>query len=149
MTLSPGAGFTFVTGLSLLHTKVKGVPLATGPVSREAPQSPHYTVNFAASKSFELGVAKLRFNANATRTGRFYSQLTNAPVTRIQGNWLLNGRVTIADNAERVELAAFAKNLLNTNRRIYAFDITSPPFGLVKNNYGSPRQYGLELRYNF
>lgn len=149
LTLSPGAGFNFVAGLSLLHTKVGGVPLNSGPVNREAPQSPHYTANFAASKSFELSFGKLRLNANATRTGQFYSQLTNAPVTRIPGNWLVNGRVTLTDKAERIELSGFAKNLLNAKRRIYAFDITSPPFGLVENDYGSPRQYGLELRYNF
>ncbi|MBC7578591.1 MAG: TonB-dependent receptor, partial [Tardiphaga sp.] len=149
LTLSPGAGFNFVAGLSLLHTKVGGVPLNSGPVSREAPQSPHYTANFAASKSFELGFGKLRLNANATRTGRFYSQLTNAPVTRIPANWLVNGRVTLTDRAERVELSGYAKNLLNAKRRVYAFDITSPPFGLVENDYGSPRQYGVELRYNF
>ena len=149
LTVAPGAGFTFMAGLSLLHTKVEGVPLNSGPVSREAPQSPHYTANFAAAKSFELGFGKLRLNANATRTGRFYSQLTNAPVTRIPANWLVNSRVTLTDNAGRIELAAYAKNLFNAKRRIYAFDITSPPFGLVENDYGAPRQYGLELRYNF
>ena len=149
LTISPGGGLSLLAGVALLNTRVKGVPLATGPVSREAPQSPSYTLNLAANQEFNLSFARVRLSANANYTDDFYSQLTNAPVTLIPSNWLVNGRISFADAQERYELSLFAKNLLNEERQIYAFDITGPPFGLVEKNYGPPRQYGVELRLNF
>lgn len=149
LTVRPGAGFNLSAGVSLLHTKVDNIPLATGLVSREAPQSPKYTLNFAAGKDVDLTAVKLNFTTNATYTAKFFSQLTNAPVTLIPGNWLVNGRIAVSDPEGRVSLAVFAKNLFNERRQTYAFDTAGPPFGSVEEDYAMPRQYGLELRFNF
>ncbi|MEX6723735.1 TonB-dependent receptor [Parapedomonas caeni] len=148
-TVQPGAGLTLYAGLSLLHTKVEDVPIGTGFRDRQATQSPDVTLSLMATKAFELSIGTVRATLNGVYTDEFYSQLSNAPVTLVPSNWLVNARIAYTDPRERFELAVFVKNLMDDNRKIYAFDITGAPLGLVENNYGEPRQFGVEAKVNF
>jgi iron complex outermembrane receptor protein len=149
LTLRPGAGFTLELGSALLHTRVSDVPIGASRVDREAPQSPHFTLMAAIAKDFDLGFGRLAVSTNGAYTSRNYSQLTNAPVTHIPSDFVMNARVALSDPRERYELAVSAKNLLNRKRVVYAFDITGPPLGLVENTMAPPRWITVEARARF
>jgi iron complex outermembrane receptor protein len=149
LALRPGAGFAIQLGSALLHTKVNDVPIGASLVSREAPQSPAATFMAAISKDFDLGYGKLSISTNGAYTSRNYSQLTNAPVTHIPNDFVMNARVGFTDPTERYELSVSAKNLLDRKRIIYAFDITGPPLGLIENTMAPPRWITVEARVRF
>lgn len=149
LTLQPVDGLTLFAGLSLLNTKVKDVPIATLLLDRDAPQAPGATLLLGATQAVEFGFGTLRGTINATYTDGYYSQLTNAPVTAIPSNWLVNARLSLATLEEKLELSLFVNNLLDEKRQTYAFDITGPPLGLVENNYAEPRWVGVQGRFNF
>lgn len=147
-TVRPVESLTLFAGASLLDTKVDDVPIGAGLQDREATQSPSVTFSFAATQVFSLNDnGDISVTANAVYTDEFYSQLSNAPVTLVPSNWLVNARIAYTSPSDRFEFAVFAKNLMDEKRQIYAFDITN--IGLVENNYGEPRQFGAELRVNF
>ena len=149
LTARPGMGFQFDAGLSLLHTNVKNIPIGTRLVDRRAPQSPDYTLNLAATKTFELPFGELGATFNAVYTDDFYAQLTNAPVTLIPGGWLANTRLSLKVMDKRVELAVFANNVFNNARKTFAFDVSGPPLGGTYGTYTQPRWIGGQVRFNF
>ena len=149
LALRPGAGFALQLGAALLHTEVDDVPIGASLVSREAPQSPASTFMAAISKEFDLGFGKLSISTNGAYTARNYSQLTNAPVTHIPTDFVMNARIGLTDASERYELSVSAKNLLDRERIVYAFDITGPPLGLIENTLAPPRWITVEARARF
>ncbi len=149
LALRPGAGFAIQLGAALLETNVEGVPVGESYVDREAPQSPGVTFMAAVAKEFELSFGMLSLSANGAYTGRYYSQLTNAPVTHIPVDRVVNARIAFTDPDRRYELALAVKNLFDRARILYAFDITGPPFGLIENTVAPPRWITLEARVRF
>lgn len=149
LTIQPGMGFRFDAGAALLHTNVKDIPIGTRLVDREAPQAPDSTFNFAASKDFELGFGTLSATFNAIYTAAFYSQLTNAEVTKIPSGWLANARVSLVTMDDHLELAFFANNVFDKARKVFSFDVSAPPLGGAYDTYTEPRWLGIQARYNF
>lgn len=149
LSVMPGAGVHVLLGASLLDTKVKDIPIAGQLFNREAPQAPSFTFNFALSKDFIGDYGTVRVGVDGNYTGSYYSQLTNAEVTKAGDHWLVNARIGFTPPGETWELAFFARNLFDEERLIYAFDITFPGNGLAKQTYGPPRWMGAQLRVNF
>ncbi|MCC7410133.1 MAG: TonB-dependent receptor [Gammaproteobacteria bacterium] len=149
LRVSPGYGLNFLFGLALLDTQVDDIPIAGQLLEREAPQSPDLTFNYAASKDFPIAAGIVRVGLDGAYTGGYFSQLTNAPVTRVDSNWLLNGRLAFLSADEHWELSVFARNMLDEERLIYAFDITYPGNGLVEQAFAPPRWVGGQLRFKF
>jgi iron complex outermembrane receptor protein len=149
LSASPGAGFQFNAGLSLLHTNVTGIPIGAALVDRVAPQSPDYTLNLSGSKSFTLPFGRLTATANATYTDDFYAQLTNAPVTLIPGGWMVNGRISLRTLRNRLEFSVFANNIFDVARKTFSFDVSGAPLGGTYGTYSRPRWVGGEVRFNF
>lgn len=149
LALRPGWGINLQLGAALLDTKVEDVPIGAQLLTREAPQSPHATFMGAASKDFDLGFGLLKVSFNGAYTGKNFSQLTNAPVTKIRPDFVLNGRIALASSDDKWELGVSAKNLLDRARVIYAFDITGAPTGLVENTVAPPRWITADFRYKF
>lgn len=149
LSLRPGAGFTVQLGAALLDTKVEDVPIGALRLEREAPQAPDVTFMAAVAKDIELSIGTLTLSANGAYTGRNYSQLTNAPVTHIEADRVVNARVGFKDRSGRYELALSAKNVFDRERIVYAFDITGPPLGLIENTLAPPRWITFEARVNF
>jgi iron complex outermembrane receptor protein len=149
LTVTPGYGLNFLFGLSLLETEVEDIPIGGQLLKREAPQSPPVTFNFAASKDYEFTPGTLRFALDGLYTDHYFSQLTNAPVTRVGDHWLLNGRLTFFSAGDQWEVSVFVRNLLDEERLMYAFDITFPGNGLVEQTFAQPRWVGGQVRYKF
>ena len=149
LSLRPGRGVTLQFGAALLDTKVKDVPIGASRLEREAPQSPGATFMAAIAKEIELSFGTLSISANGAYTSRNYSQLTNAPVTHIPADRVVNARIGFTDPDRRWELALSVKNLLDRERIVYAFDITGPPLGLIENTLAPPRWITFEARVNF
>jgi len=147
--VNPGYGLSLSAGLSLLDTKVEDITIAGQAFEREAPQSPDVTFNFAAAKEFVTSHGTFRLGLDGTYTGEYYSQLTNAPVTLVESNWLLNTRLSFTTPNERWEASVFARNVLDDARQIYAFDITFPGNGLVEQTFAPPRWIGGSVQLNF
>jgi iron complex outermembrane receptor protein len=148
-TVNPGYGINLQLGLALLNTDVQDIPIAGQLLDREAPQSPDLTFNFFVSKDFQLNAGTVRLSFDGAYTDEYFSQLTNAPVTLVDSNWLLNARLSFTSKDERWEAAIFVRNLLDEERQVYAFDITFPGNGLVEQTYAPPRWVGGHIRYNF
>lgn len=150
LSVRPGMGFEFDAGLALLDTNVKNIPIGTRLVDRNAPQAPDYTINVAATKHFELGSAgRLSTTFNAVYTADFYSQLTNAEVTKVPGSWLANARISLRTMEDRLELSGFVNNLFDKARKTFSFDVSAPPLGGAYDTYTRPRWFGAQARYNF
>jgi len=149
LSISAGDGYLFAVGGAYLRTKVEDVPIGTRRVSREAPQAPRYTANLSASKDTQLRFGGLNVNVTASYSEEFYAQLTNAPVTRIPANWLVNARVTLTLMDDRLSVAVFANNLLDEVRETFAFDVSGAPLGGAYTTYGEPRWYGVQTRISF
>lgn len=150
LEVRPGLGFVFGAGIALLHTNVEDVPIPSGTVDREAPQSPPVTINLNGSKSFALGSAgDITISANAAWTDTYFAQLTNAPVTLQPANWLVNSRISWTLPGDRIEVAVFANNVLNAERQIYGFDVSGPPLGAAYRNFDRPRFIGVEAKVRY
>jgi iron complex outermembrane receptor protein len=149
LTLRPGWGFTFLGGIGLVNTKVKGIIIGGVPRDREAAQAPKLTLNFAMTKVFDLDFGSLTLTGSGKYSSPQYAILTNPESTRLKRDFVLNGRISFVDPDSKYEVAVSAKNLLNRTREIYAFDLSNPPLGLDRKNIAPPRQVALEVTVNF
>lgn len=147
--LSPGYGINLQLGLALLDTEVEDILIGGQLLKREAPQSPDLTFNFFASKDFELDTGLIRLSVDGVYTDDYFSQLTNAEVTLVESNWLVNTRLSYITSNKRWDFSIFARNLFDQERQVYAFDITFPGNGLVEQTYAPPRWVGAQVRFTF
>ncbi|MCB1729938.1 MAG: TonB-dependent receptor [Halieaceae bacterium] len=152
LTVSPTDTTNLIFGMSLLHTEVEDVPIGVDPenpiyVDRDAPQSPDFTFNGTIIQDFPLEVGNISVQFSGYYNGGYYSQLTNAPNTKIPSFTVYNGRVSFSDHQDRYEVSVFAKNMFNEKYYTYAFDIAAN--GFTEQTLGPPRWVGVEGRYNF
>ena len=136
-------------GVILLSTNVEDIDIGGEAVDRRAPQAANFEFNFGLSKEFALGNGAIKTVLNGNYTGDYFAQLTNAPVTLVGDNWLVNGRIGYVPKSYKWEFSLFARNLFNTARLLYAFDITFAGNGLVEQIFGNPRVLGAQLKYRF
>lgn len=149
LTLQPGGGFDAFLAATVLGTTVEDINIAGVFMDREAPQAADFTFNFALGKTFAFNAGDLRFGVDGNYMSKYFSQLTNAEVTEVGDNWLVNARISFMDPSKRWEAAVFVRNVLNDDRLLYAFDITVPGVGLVEQVFGEPRWLGGSIRFNF
>lgn len=120
--------------------------------------------NFSPKHQATVG---LTYTAPPTTTGTFsahveaYYQdkvtfITNNQTAGAQADegwayYLLSGRIAytgIPLQKGTLDLAVFARNLLDKKYRTYGIDF-GPQFGYAINVYGDPRTFGVQLAYNF
>ncbi len=136
-------------GVVLLNTNVEDIDIGGEAVDRRAPQAANFELNFGLSKEFAIGDGAIKAVFNGNYIGDYFAQLTNAPVTLVGNNWLFNARVGYVPKSYKWEFSLFARNLFDTARLLYAFDITFAGNGLVEQIYGNPRVIGAQLKYRF
>lgn len=152
LTLKPTETTIISLAAAYLDTEVENVligadPMNPLPVTREAPQSPEFTVSGAIIQNFPIRAGMIAVQLSGYYNDGYYSQLTNAPNTKIPSYTLVNGRVSFTSASEAYEIAVFAKNLADEEYYTYAFDIAAN--GFTEQTLGMPRWVGVEARYSF
>ncbi|MBS0612993.1 MAG: TonB-dependent receptor, partial [Proteobacteria bacterium] len=142
-------GLTLKLGAAALHTAVYDVPIANELLTRKAPQSPSFTMTAGATQTVVLGAWTLSGTFEDGYTGSNYSQLTNAPVTRMPAGWVANARINLSTLNERLTFSVAADNVFDKKRPAYAFDVSGAPLGGTYNTYVKPRWITGSVRYAF
>ncbi|MEM8799854.1 MAG: TonB-dependent receptor, partial [Pseudomonadota bacterium] len=124
--LTPGYGLDLRFGLTAVDTEVEDIPIAGVLQDVEAPQAPSVEFTYTLAKTFDTEYGTFRAGINGSYIGSYFSQLSNAEVTRAGDNFILNVRGTYTAPSGNWEASVFARNALNDALLQYAFDITFP-----------------------
>ena len=110
------------------------------------PFTSKWNANGFLDYTHELGAGALRFQLNANFQSEFYFDQNQSPFTRQGGYTLFNGH--IAYEKDNWSAALWAKNLTDHRYSHLRFDLINF-LGLVQDNRGERRQFGLDLTYRF
>ena len=147
LTLKPGKGFTTSVAVNLLQSKVFDVPIqGLGNVTRQAPQSPHYSIVASVEKTMETGIGQMTAIVNGVYYGEQFAQISNAPNTLLAAYGNVNARLNIAPT-DNIGMSLYVKNLFKNEKPNYAFDLSVA--GYTELDLANPRIFGIELNYNF
>jgi iron complex outermembrane receptor protein len=146
--LSPWGGLDVVMGASLLDTKVKGVNVGGVIVDREAPYAPKLHLTGMIRQEFDVAGGKAAVQFNGSYTDDQWLGLSNAPVTREDGYFIANARISYTLPSENVTFALFANNIGDVRYRTLAFDLAAS-FGFVENQFARPREFGGSVSFRF
>jgi iron complex outermembrane recepter protein len=113
------------------------------------PDSPNYTMTFAAAYSRPLGrLGDLSTRLEWVHRGSNLSDFQGTDALEVSKVGLMNGRVALALPDGRTEIAVFGSNLLD--RRYFDNGVSfDEAFGYALRYYAPPRLYGIELRRSF
>lgn len=147
MALKLGEGFTTTLAVNLLQSKVFDVPIqGLGNVTRQAAQSPHYSIVASVEKSVETKIGQVTAIVNGVYYGKQFAQISNAPNTLLEAYGNVNVRINIAPT-DNIDMSLFVKNLFNNQKPNYAFDLAVA--GYTELDLANPRIFGVELKYTF
>ena len=134
-------------GLGLLSTEYQDFVTPDGDFSgNKIPMSPELTVNGLIQYDIPLqsnDVITLQADFNY-QDEVYFDALAN-PLLREDDYWLLNARISWASADDKLEVAAFGRNLGDEEYMVYAFDLSF--FGFNEEMIGTPRAFGLEVTY--
>jgi iron complex outermembrane receptor protein len=150
LTVSPGNGWDFLAGISLLDTTVNGAsPGGIQITDQEAPLAPPVTVNGLVRKQWDFGTgASIAAQLAANYADKQYFNVVNAEVTEGGDYTLVDAKVTYFSADDAWELSVFVNNLTDEEPLTYSYDITG--FGnYTIQVYGPPRWAGVKFKYNF
>lgn len=146
----PVDGMTLTAGLGLLHTRLSSFTTSAGfvPAGNRLPNAPSVTFNGGARYEWAvMGGWKMSVQGEAHHATRVFKEASNDPLIAAGGYWLFNGRVALANETGKWELAAWGKNLGDKLYEVQGADFAS--LGVLNKNYNAPRTYGVELTYRY
>ena len=152
-TYLPTKGLTTQFGVSVLDTRIIGLPLlsdtvpgASTPVDREMPNAPKLTVNGLVRYEWPATNGTWSAEVNGKWNSRQWLENINAPVD-------LQPSYAVADlhfgyaSDRNWELNAWVKNATNKYYRVYNLDVSF--FGYNESVYGNPRWWGATFTYKW
>ena len=148
---SPTDGLDLVLGASLLNTEVESVfdrNTGTSITNREMVLAPEFSLNGLARYAWPLFGGEVAIQADFNHQGDHYFDITNSPVSKEEAYTVWNARVSYTTMDEKLEVAAFVKNLTDEEYRVYTFDFT-PIAGFNQQFFGPPRWWGVQAIYRF
>lgn len=89
----------------------------------------------------------LAFNFDWSWTDEMFHTVENHNSARAKARWLVGARLSYRMLNDKIEIAAWGRNLSNTKYRVQTFDYTSIGFHTAVPN--RPRTYGIEIGYNW
>ena len=89
----------------------------------------------------------LAFNFDWSWTDEMFHSVENHNAVRSKARWLVGARISYRMLNEKLEIAAWGRNLSDTKYRVQTFDYTS--IGLQTAVPNRPRSYGIEIGYNW
>lgn len=174
MTALPWQGMELKLGASYLDSKYEkgtfvedrglpGAPLLVDRSAEPIPQAPEWTFSLGATQDFDLDIGTLKIHADYTYLDdKVISVSTATPcssaavvaarqtandLARLKDYSLINGRIALTLESG-VELSVFGRNLTDEKYYTYTFDGFNT-LGFTTQYQGTPRTYGVALRYNF
>ena len=155
---APVAGLTFEAAATYLHGSQAAV---TNPVPAPAgfPATsaafhlvalPTWTASFGVTDEIartSYGVWRVNVQANGTAS---YYAVPNVDVP-VASYWLVNGKLVLGDiplgsTGGRLEVGAFANNILNKSYNTFVYQIPGP---ITAGSYGPPRMYGASIAFKY
>ncbi len=144
LVIQPGHGVSLMAGISLLDATVKDTPLPSGRTTdTEPPQAPSFSANGLIAKDWDMGTGLIRTQFDFSYVGDYQVGVANAEITAIDSYFLGNARISYVDADDRFEVALFAKNVFDSDIRVYAYDISN--LGFAENVYLPPRWFGAQF----
>lgn len=147
LNLNPVAGLTGSLGVSILDTKVEDVRLPSGRiVDRELPLAPNFSFNGLVRYEWGTPIGEMAVQSDFLYNGPMNFSVTAAPVEQEDSYFVANARVALKPT-DRLEVAAFVRNVTDTKYRAYGLDISA--LGFVGNRYAPPRWFGGSISYRW
>jgi iron complex outermembrane receptor protein len=125
--------------------RAPGTPDYSG---NQLPNSPRFSLAALLDYKAPLPLGTVDFQFSASYKSHQFFDTTNDPYITQDGYWIENIRVAFKPNQSKWEVAAFVRNLSNTQYYLDKFDLTSP-FGFIQGIIGTPRFIGGEVNYRF
>ncbi len=145
----PGENWDVLIGASLLDTEVKQVVVQGVPVSgTEMVLAPEFSLNGLARYSIPLsGDSWVALQLDFNHQGDHFFDITNSDVSKEDAYTVLNARVSYQVN-DKLNLAAWVKNLADEEYRVYTFDFTGIG-GFNQQFFAPPQWFGVSAHYRF
>jgi iron complex outermembrane receptor protein len=150
LTVSPGNGWDFLAGISLLDTTVNGAsPGGIEIKDQEAPLAPAVSVNGLIRKSWDIASgASIAAQLSGNYADKQFFNVVNADVTEGGDYTLLDAKLSYFSPDDVWEVSIFVNNLTDEEALTYSYDITG--FGnYTIQVFGPPRWAGAKFKYNF
>jgi iron complex outermembrane receptor protein len=125
--------------------RAPGTPDYSG---NQLPNSPRFSMSGMLDYKVPLpkGALDLQFSANY-KSHQFFDT-TNDPYITQGGYWIENVRAGYSWHDGKWEVAAWVRNLSNTEYYADKFDLSSP-FGFIQGIVGTPRMFGAEINVKY
>jgi iron complex outermembrane receptor protein len=148
LTLNPMQGLDMVMGVSSMWEKtVENVPLPTTSADRELPMSPDLTFNGLVRYEWQAFDGYLAVQADVKWTDEFYFYALNEPVTKQDSYAVTNARVSYTTSDNKWQVAAWVKNIGETDYNNFALDIGL--LGMCSCSPSAPRWVGGSVKYQW
>ncbi len=145
----PLHGLNLQVGISHLETSVANVPTPGGVfITAEMPQAPRWSINAVARYEWAVAGGTASVSADTKWNAVQYLELINAQVDREPSYALTNARLAYNTGDGKWDVSAYVRNLTNKEYRVYNLDLSGFT-GSNQSVYGTPRTYGVGVRYNW
>lgn len=149
LTVKPVSSLLLNLAVNFLDSKVFNVPIqGLGLVTRQATQSPRYSIVASIEQNIKTNIGDFTAIANGVYYDDAFAQISNAPNTFLQAYGVVNARLNFTPmSPENIQFSVYATNLLNDQSNNYAFDLSVA--GYTELNIINPRIIGFDVTVKF
>jgi iron complex outermembrane receptor protein len=145
--LAPSADLDFRATFGYLDAKYDSFSDAGTDFSgRATPYSPKYTGSLSARYQIHTGNGIVTPAVQYTYVGKQWSNFTQAPAERIDSAGIVKANIDFTPNDAKWSLSLWSTNLFDKKYVVSSLDVP-PLFSFA--TFGAPRQYGLDVRFEF
>ena len=143
----PYSGLEARFGIGLLDSKLKDFRTDSGQdfSGNDLVGAPRFTLNGMLRQTIVVGNRTVALQANYHYQDRVYFETSNDPLLAQRAYGILDGRITMRCNDERMEIALWGRNLLD--ERYLDGVVGLGVFGYNLQSWGEPRTYGMALTW--
>lgn len=137
-------------GVGVLDTKIKNSiePENNVTIGEELAFAPPVNANGSIRYSREVGSGWMgSVQVDVTHTAKFFTNISNIPVTESGGFTLVNGRASLYSSDTGLQVSFWAKNIFDERYSTWVNNLASTY--RVLRATGMPRTFGVELSYAF
>jgi iron complex outermembrane receptor protein len=148
----PSRFFRISGTLGYLDAKYDDFTVQTSPTTvidyggRALVYSPKWNGSVTATGSFDVGGGKLETSAQYVYNGARWGNYTQAPSERLRAYNIVNANINWSPESEKWSIGLWARNLFD--ERYLSLALDAPPL-FTEGLFGNPREFGVDLRFNF